>query len=158
MKIRLDGWKQNMNFSACHFIPNHNKCGNLHGHSYGVHIELEGEPDEDDVLLDFSIVKGHIREFIELVDHRLILPALNRDIEIRDMGGSVEIVVGKKRYVVPREDVALLEITSSSAEMLAAYFAKELRGRLMGFVNIRRISLGVDEGPGQGAWHTVELR
>jgi len=158
MKIRLDGWKQNMNFSACHFIPNHNKCGNLHGHSYGVHIELEGEPDEDDVLLDFSIVKGHIREFIELVDHRLMLPTLNQDIEIGDMGEAVEIVVGRKRYVIPREDVALLEITSSSAEMLAAYFARELGDRLKAFGNIREISVGVEEGPGQGALYTVKLR
>lgn len=147
-----------MNFSACHFIPNHSKCGNLHGHSYGICIELEGEADDQDVLVDFSIVKGHIRELIGSVDHRLILPALNRDIEIRDMGESMEIVVGRKRYVIPREDVALLDISSSSAEMLAAYFAKELRRRLKGFGNIRNISVGVEEGPGQGAWHTVELR
>ena len=158
MKIKVDGWKQNMNFSACHFIPNHRKCGYLHGHSYGVHIELEGDLEKDDLLLDFSVIKGHIREFISLLDHRVIIPNRNKEIEINTHGQSVEITVGSKRYVFPREDVALLEITSSSAEMLAIYLGNELMKRLKEFKNIRKLSLGVDEGVGQGAWHTIEMR
>ncbi|MGB9372190.1 MAG: 6-carboxytetrahydropterin synthase, partial [Halobacteriota archaeon] len=36
MWIELDGWQAKLRFSACHFIPDHPKCGRLHGHTYAM--------------------------------------------------------------------------------------------------------------------------
>ena len=30
-------------FDSAHFLPNHPKCGRIHGHTYKVEIEVEGE-------------------------------------------------------------------------------------------------------------------
>jgi len=158
MIIKLDGWKEDLRFSACHFIPHHEKCGRLHGHSYAVHLEIEGELNEEDVVVDFSIVKGHLREILSGLDHRIIIPTTNRDIDVIVGDGSVELKWGGKRYVFPSEDVIMLKISSSSAEMLAAYMAEELATRLKELKNLNSFSLGVDEGPGQGAWHSLELK
>lgn len=158
MIIRLDGWKEDLRFSASHFIPHHEKCGRLHGHSYAVHLEMKGELNEEDVVVDFSLVKAHLREILSHLDHRIIIPATNSDIEMTVGVGSIELNWGGKRYLFPSEDVVMLQISSSSAEMLAAYLAQELANRMKEFVNLDSLKLGVDEGPGQGAWYSLELK
>jgi len=158
MIIKLDGWKEDLRFSACHFIPHHEKCGRLHGHSYAVNLEIEGVLNEEDVVVDFSLVKAHLREILGRLDHRIIIPETNPDIEVTVGDGSVELNWGGKRYVFPTEDVVMLQISSSSAEMLATYLAGELAKRLKEFVNLNSLNLGVDEGPGQGAWYSLELK
>ncbi|MDP6155919.1 MAG: 6-pyruvoyl tetrahydropterin synthase family protein [Candidatus Thermoplasmatota archaeon] len=158
MIIKLDGWKEDLRFSACHFIPHHEKCGRLHGHSYAVHLEMKGELNEEDVVVDFSLVKCHLREILNRLDHRIIIPATNRDVDMTIGDVSVELIWSRKRYVFPSEDVIILQISSSSAEMLAAYLATELANRMKEFVNLDSLKLGVDEGPGQGAWYSLELK
>jgi len=167
MKLKLNGWDQHIGFSACHVIPNHDKCGRLHGHSYGVHMEIEGQPDEEGEVEDFSIVKAHLRELTEMLDHRVIIPLGDPEIQVDRYEDHIEITVrspasgtdtgGAKRYILPTEDVILLDISRSSAEMLAAYIAREMELRLTGQGIISAISVGVDEGPGQGAWFRIDM-
>ena len=149
MKLKINGWKQDLKFSACHFIPHQKKCGRLHGHSYGVHLEIDGDLDREDVIIDFSVIKNHVRELIGHLDHRVIIPARNKNLSVVEDGGSVKVDVGEKRYLFPKEDVCLLGTTSSSAEMIATYLGKETMKLLTGYENLRSFSLGVDEGPGQ---------
>lgn len=54
--------------SASHVLdlPYESKCRNLHGHNYIIEIWIEGEPDKDGMLLDFSIIKHHIKAY----DHK----------------------------------------------------------------------------------------
>jgi len=55
-------------FSAAHYIPNHPKCGVVHGHTYKVEIFLEGELSKG-MLIDYGVLKEMINnEF----DHRLL--------------------------------------------------------------------------------------
>ena len=167
MKLKLNGWEQHIDFSACHVIPNHDKCGRLHGHSYGVHMEIEGEPDGEGVVVDFSIVKDHLRELTGMLDHRVIIPLRDPEIQVERCEEHIEMTVGSpvvgtdtgrvKRYLLPIEDVILLDISRSSAEMMAAYIAREMALRLSGHGIISAISVGVDEGPGQGAWFRKEM-
>ncbi len=158
MIIKLDGWKEDLRFSACHFIPHHEKCGRLHGHSYAVHLEMEGKLDEEDVVVDFSLVKYYLREILSRLDHRIIIPATNHDIDMVMGDESVELNWSDKRYVFPSEDIIVLQISSSSAEMLADYLAHELSKRLKDIGNLDSLKLGVDEGPGQGAWYSLNLK
>ncbi|HHH77810.1 MAG TPA: 6-pyruvoyl tetrahydropterin synthase family protein, partial [Thermoplasmatales archaeon] len=34
MKVKVDGWRSHIVFSSAHFIPDYERCGRLHGHSY----------------------------------------------------------------------------------------------------------------------------
>ncbi|RLF45038.1 MAG: 6-pyruvoyl tetrahydropterin synthase family protein, partial [Thermoplasmata archaeon] len=51
MQIRIDGWKSNLTFSSAHFLVDYSKCSRIHGHTYAVHVMIEGEVKES-ILID----------------------------------------------------------------------------------------------------------
>jgi 6-pyruvoyltetrahydropterin/6-carboxytetrahydropterin synthase len=54
---------------CAHFLPDHPKCGSIHGHTYKLEIVVEGEL-KDGMLLDFKDLKGQVREVLGAYDHR----------------------------------------------------------------------------------------
>jgi 6-pyruvoyltetrahydropterin/6-carboxytetrahydropterin synthase len=66
--------KITMNFAAAHFLADyHGKCENLHGHNYRVEASVRGAVlDGGGMLLDFSVLKGKLREVLEKLDHSLL--------------------------------------------------------------------------------------
>ena len=59
-------------YDAAHFLKNYKgKCERLHGHRYVVEVAVQ-TPDLDDagIAIDFVILKGHLREMAEILDHR----------------------------------------------------------------------------------------
>ena len=58
-------------FAAAHFLRDyHGKCENLHGHNYTVYAHVEGEKlNEGGMLLDFTKLKGSLREICKTLDH-----------------------------------------------------------------------------------------
>ncbi len=152
MWVELDGWQAKLRFSACHLIPDHPKCGCLHGHTYALSVRVIGA-QRDDFVMDFEDLKQHVAEICAPLDHRVLLASLDNDLQIekRDKG-QISVVVGKqqKRYVFPIEDVVLLPINSASAEDLSSYLLDQLSDKLAN-ENIKEIHVRVDEGLGQGA-------
>lgn len=45
------------------------ECKNLHGHSYRMWVELEGECDQNGMLIDYGEMKKIIQPFIDPIDH-----------------------------------------------------------------------------------------
>ena len=158
MKLHLDGWNQNLKFSSAHLIPYHNKCGRLHGHTYAVHIEIEGKTGSEGIVLDFGLIKGALRRTLKKLDHRLIIPAKNKTLTMsNNHDGHLSVTIGSKHYVIPEDDVVLLDIESSTAEHLSLYILSQLKKALHLDENIERISVGLDEGIGQGAWCSTNV-
>ncbi|MBR2093688.1 MAG: 6-pyruvoyl tetrahydropterin synthase family protein, partial [Candidatus Methanomethylophilaceae archaeon] len=116
MLLEIDGGYSGLRFSACHFIPRHEKCSRLHGHSYIVRLRMEGDIGEEGMIMDFVILKRTLKKIIDEVDHRTLLPARSKEVKIDVEGDSVEVVSGCKRYVFPKEDVALLDVPTTTAE------------------------------------------
>jgi len=58
-------------FSAAHFLTRyHGKCERLHGHNYKVFVTAAGrELDDGGMLLDFGILKTHLRKVTTELDH-----------------------------------------------------------------------------------------
>ena len=58
-------------FAAAHFLRDYNgKCENLHGHNYKVYAHVRGELlNEGGMLLDFTKLKGALRNVIGQLDH-----------------------------------------------------------------------------------------
>ena len=59
-------------FEAAHSLPHlpeGHKCRNLHGHSYRVRIEVDGELDERGFVIDYAEISAVMRPIIERVDH-----------------------------------------------------------------------------------------
>ncbi|MFQ6106463.1 MAG: 6-pyruvoyl tetrahydropterin synthase family protein [Thermoplasmata archaeon] len=156
MMLTIDGWKSKIRFSASHIVPTSEKCERLHGHDYAVHMNVEGEPDSTGMIMDFTILKRTLRKIVEELDHRILLPARSSVLKIEE-GSTVRVTVRDKGYSFPPEDVRILDIGAASAEYLAQYILKRVADEINIPENVGRISIGVDEGPGQGAWASMSL-
>ena len=62
--ITVDGWKLNIRFSSAHIIPEYEKCGRLHGHTYAIHTKIFGEIDDKGIILDFKLIKEKLAHWI----------------------------------------------------------------------------------------------
>ncbi len=159
MFIEIDGWMAKLRFSACHFIPNHPKCGCLHGHTYAVSVRIEGE-QVGEFIIDFEVVKGIVSRICDTLDHKVMIAGKDPRLRIEKKNGvSIEIVESKKRYLLPLEDVVFLPTKSVSAEDLCKYFTSEMAKALKsnGADNIKKLHVRLDEGIGQGAGCEFEL-
>lgn len=57
-------------FSASHTLPDHPKCGRLHGHNYTVEVFLKKKVSvSEKPAVDLSALKHSLREILETYDH-----------------------------------------------------------------------------------------
>jgi 6-pyruvoyltetrahydropterin/6-carboxytetrahydropterin synthase len=149
--IEIDGWKSNIRFSSAHIIPEYEKCGRLHGHTYAVHIKISGEPDDKGIIIDFSILKNILKKITGELDHKILIPEKSKVIKIVKEKKSVKINSLGNDYIFPLNDCVFLPINSTSAENLASHILNIILEKLSLPENVDGIEIGVDEGYGQGA-------
>ncbi len=61
-------------FAAAHQLTMvGSKCENLHGHNWKVEVHVNGENTDDaGILMDFGVIKKHVREIMALLDHKYL--------------------------------------------------------------------------------------
>ena len=61
-------------FSAAHQLTMvGEKCENLHGHNWRVEVYVKGERlNEAGVLIDFGVIKTHVKTIMKRLDHRFL--------------------------------------------------------------------------------------
>ena len=61
-------------FSAAHQLTMvGEKCENLHGHNWRVEVYVKGERlNEAGVLVDFGIIKTHVKTIMKRLDHKFL--------------------------------------------------------------------------------------
>lgn len=158
MILEIDGGYSGIRFSACHFIPRHEKCSRLHGHSYIVRLRLDGDIGDEGMIMDFVVLKKGLKAIIEDFDHRTLIPTESEDVRVTVTEESVEAVSCGKRYVFPRMDVTLLPIPNTTAEEMAKMMTLRIVSDIEFPPNVRSVSIGLDEERGQTAWYTEVLR
>lgn len=149
--IYVDGWKANLRFSSAHLIPEYDKCGHLHGHTYALHAKIVGIPDENGIIVDFSYLKQCLRDIVQTLDHKILIPAQHPNVNVTKTTEMIQLTSLGKIYRFPTIDCLLLPIKSTSAEHLSTYVLEELHKKFKTLKNITEIEVGVDEGFGQGA-------
>jgi len=81
-------------FSAAHKIPGHHKCGNIHGHNFGVEVmfkSLVAPKDENGMTVDFAKAKEIVQDITQKeFDHHFI----------------EELVINDKKVPVSAENLA----------------------------------------------------
>lgn len=49
------------------------KCENLHGHNWKIEVYVQGDSlDEGGVLVDFGVIKRHVRDLMQTLDHKFL--------------------------------------------------------------------------------------
>jgi 6-pyruvoyltetrahydropterin/6-carboxytetrahydropterin synthase len=153
--------KENLKFSAAHFIAYPGFREPLHGHNYQVGVRVEGRLAQTGYVLDFGLIKQLTKEIVDRIDERTIVP-LNSDclrIE-REGDNQIRIRYEEDEFVLPAADVCALPIVHSSAEELARFILSELRAALSArsaLGDVVALEISVAEGPGQAAIYREEM-
>ena len=119
-------------WEAAHRLPWHEGlCRNLHGHSYRMVVELEGEPDARGMVLDFQHLKQALAPLIEAWDHAMLVAETDAALM------AVATQTGWKHAVLPFDttaenlcDYVAGYLCEHAAEMLRAHRISRVRVRL----------------------------
>lgn len=69
-------------WEAAHRLPRHEgKCRHLHGHSYKMEVELEGEAGADGMVMDFNELKKIIQPLVEQLDHTTVIAGNDEELK-----------------------------------------------------------------------------
>ena len=137
-------------FSAAHFITFDGQCERLHGHNYHVSAELHGPLDENQLVIDFLLVRAKLREITTTLDHYVLLPTAHPQLRVDDNGREVTATFAERRWVFPSGDCRLLPVANTTAELLAAYIGEHLLVALGdGAARIECLQIELDECDGQ---------
>ncbi|MBQ2762151.1 MAG: 6-pyruvoyl tetrahydropterin synthase family protein [Candidatus Methanomethylophilaceae archaeon] len=157
MILEIDGGHSGIRFSACHFIPHHDKCSRLHGHSYILRLRLEGDIGENGMVMDFVALKKQLKAFVDEFDHKTILPGNSPDVKLTISGDSVEAISCGKRYVFPLMDVVIIDVSNTTAEEMTKLMVNRMVSEVEFPSNVRSVAVGLDEERGQTAWYEVKI-
>lgn len=160
MKVNLDGIHTGLRFSSAHMVIGHDSCGKIHGHSYIVDVEVEGQRSgKFGFVIDFKILKSITRDICKSLDHRVLIPVNSPDLDVTyEDEESIEFtVLNNSEYKLPREDVVLLPIISTTAESLSVYITQQIMDQLDSTDSLEYIEVQVNEGIGQGASYHKEF-
>lgn len=159
-EFRIHVEKDYIGFSSGHFVTyDGDACEPLHGHNYRVGVRLEGALDENNYVLDFVVLKRLMKRLCDELDHRMLLAQHNPQLTLEQTDDAVTVVYKRRRYVFPREDVVLLPVPNTTAEMLAQYLCRRLLEALQALKasNLRSVAIEVEESPGQSAIYCETL-
>ncbi|MDO5826298.1 MAG: 6-carboxytetrahydropterin synthase [Methanosphaera sp.] len=154
MRINLDGIHTNLRFSAAHMVIGHESCGKIHGHSYIVDVEVEGERSgQFGFVIDFKVLKDITRKICKSLDHRVLIPYNSPDLNVTyEDDKSIEFtLLDCLEYKLPKQDVVLLPIESTTAESLSTYITEKIVDEIEYTDTLSYIEVQVNEGIGQGA-------
>ena len=125
-----------------HRLPEHfDLCKNIHGHSYKMIVEFEGELNKDGMVIDFYDVEKIINPLVEEMDHSFMV---KEDDEV-----VLEFLtkLSSKKVVVNFE---------STVENICKYISTKIaKNKLPG--NIKNISVRVYETAGDYAEERISL-
>ncbi len=57
---------------STHYLPGHDSCGIVHGHTYKVEIVIEGEKKKTGMVMDFYDIKQKVKVILNQYDHVLL--------------------------------------------------------------------------------------
>ena len=147
-------------FSAAHFITfNGDVCERLHGHNYRVAAEVFGPLDKNQYVIDFLALRDALKEIVDELDHRTLLPTEHPLIQVVAGESSVVARFEDRRWEFPRDDCILLPLANTTAELLARWIGRRLLNKLFQRTGLRpdRMIIEVDECEGQiGVWDLTE--
>ena len=126
-----------------HRLPEHfGLCKNIHGHSYKMIVEFEGELDKNQMIIDYYDVEKIINPLIEKLDHSFMVN--KNDIVVLDFLDKMN----SKKVVVD---------FNATAENICSYLLNEIKKCALPF-NISSVKVRVYETQFDYAEESLRLR
>ncbi len=125
-----------------HRLPEHfDKCKSIHGHSYKMIIELEGEVDESGMVMDYYEIKKIINPIIEMLDHAFMVYKEDK-----------EIISFLKKM---KSKMVVVEF-QSTVENICKHFLNEIK-KISLPKNIKKVSVRIYETVDDYAEESIQL-
>lgn len=130
------------NWEMGHRLPEHfGKCKNIHGHSYKMLVEIEGDVMENGMVMDYYHLKDAIEPLVEKLDHAFL--TYEGDKEVIDF----LIKMNSKKMIVNFQ---------STVENITRFFLEEIRKSNLP-KNIHKIKVRVCETPDDYAEEEISI-
>ena len=125
-----------------HRLPEHfGQCKNIHGHSYKMLVEFEGELNKDEMVIDYYDVEKIINPIIEKLDHAFMVNKGDKFvIDFLEKMNSKKVVVDFQ----------------STAENICNYLLNEIKQASLP-TNVKKIKVRVYETSDNYAEETLKL-
>jgi 6-pyruvoyltetrahydropterin/6-carboxytetrahydropterin synthase len=130
-KVSLD--EPEIMFSASHFLKEPTKCSRIHGHNYYVSVEVSGDLNENDFVIDFFELKWTLKGLIDPLDHHILIPEKSTFFSMDRSENSVNIKIKNKEYKFPQSDVCFLPIRATTSELIAKYLHQKLKQEFINY-------------------------
>ena len=118
------------NWEMGHRLKNHNRsCRNLHGHSYKMRVEIEGEI-KNEMIMDYYELSLIVNRIIEPFDHSFVVEKSDTIVLNFLQENNFKLVV------IP---------FVSTAENLCEFFANEIKKQLIKYENIKMLTVRIYE-------------
>lgn len=117
-------------------------CKNIHGHSYKIFINLEGEQDSNSMVLDYYDIDRFINPVLSALDHSFVCDAEDH-LMINFLREN-----GFKYHVIPY---------FTTSENLVSYFIELAEPHFKTFSNIEFLTIRVYETEDAYAERTIKL-
>ncbi|BBD72989.1 6-pyruvoyl tetrahydrobiopterin synthase [Sulfodiicoccus acidiphilus] len=115
MKFRVG--VEGFTLDSAHYTLSSPADSQIHGHTYQVNVEVEGEVEESTgFVVNFEEVRRVLTETLREWDHKLIVPA--RDVEKLELRGPFRV------------EIKVIDAPFPTAEFIAAELARELHSKL----------------------------
>lgn len=143
-------------FYAAHLAIYRGEVEPLHGHTFSVALRLSGEPDTSGMLGEFSDMRSAVRNAVASLRRRTLVPGQAPELQLSEEDGMLSISAGRKRYVLPVEDVTVLPLANTTLEAIAGYLLAQTVPHL-GTTGLVAAELEIAEIPGTSATAHADL-
>ncbi|MCL5030236.1 MAG: 6-carboxytetrahydropterin synthase [Bacteroidetes bacterium] len=130
------------NWEMGHRLPEHfGKCKNIHGHSYKMLVEIEGEVLESGMVMDYYHLKDAIEPLVEKMDHAFLVHKEDKIVfEFLEKMNSKKVVVD----------------FHSTVENITRFFLNEIKKASLPS-NIHKVKVRVCETPDDYAEEEISI-
>ncbi|MGH3480208.1 MAG: 6-pyruvoyl trahydropterin synthase family protein [Pseudonocardiaceae bacterium] len=150
MLTTLEMARAEFGFYAAHIALYHGEVEPLHGHTFGVTLRLSGKLDTSGMVAEFSEIKPALRDAVAPLRRRTLVPGQAPELQITPENDALSIIAGRKRYLLPAEDVTVLPLANTTLEALAGYLLSQVLPTLQ-TAGLVTAELELSELPGTAA-------
>jgi 6-pyruvoyltetrahydropterin/6-carboxytetrahydropterin synthase len=147
--------KEALKFASAHMtvFPDGTK-ERLHGHNYRTQVSVDLRSVALDQMISFAVFKSAMKQICDAWDEKVLLAKNCPFFKIiASSATELEFTLCGKRYILPADEVVLIERDNITTETLSAEFCKQLLKKLdpKVAVAISGLEVRIEEMTGQGA-------